>query len=362
MRNRTGCCMSVLSLGLFGYCASAQVAGYEVIDLGTLPSPADPKSYASAINDLHEIVGWAIDSLNQTHATIWLYCPNYGLAAGQWHDLTDMAGETEFGEAYDINMSGLVVGRQAVSTSSGSLRGYIWDVSSSPIVTTELDTLVGGATTQGFAAALNDASPAIVVGFAQTSGSCIGSSSRFEAFSYQYGDPPTTLTALGANPGDAFSMAPGVNNASPPRAAGRSTSAQCLTSPCESDQTAVNWTISGSPTLTTLPDNGAAYGAQAWGINDAGHSVGLALTATSSCLRHAAFWQTSASSPVDLGSMGISSIVESRAFRVNEAGASGEVTVVGGDTYNRLAYRWYRDSSSAWSGADLNTLISPLCG
>lgn len=361
MINRTGRYMGVLSLGIVAGCAFGQVAGYEVIDLGTLPSPADPKSDAWAINDRHEIVGWAIDSFYQTHATIWLYCPNYGLAAGQWHDLTDMAGETDFGEAYDINMSGLVVGRQTVSTSGWAPRGYIWDVASSPLVTTELDTLVGGATTEGFAAAINDASPAIVVGFAQASGSC-GFSPRYEAFSYQYGDPPTTLTALGANSGNFFSMASGVNNASTPRAAGRSTSEQCLITSCQNDQTAVDWAISASPTLTTLPDNGAAYGAQAWGINDAGHTVGLAITATSPCVAHAAFWATSSSSPVDLGSIGISSFIASRAFRVNEAGASGEVTVVGGDTDNALAYRWYRDGTGTWSGADLNSLISPLCG
>lgn len=362
MRTRTGCCAGVLSLGIFGGCAFGQVAGYEVIDLGTLPSPADPKSEAWAINDRHEIVGWAIDSLYQTHATIWLYCPNYGLAAGQWHDLTDMAGETDFGEAYDINMSGLVVGRQTVSTSGGWPRGYIWDVASSPVVTTELDTFAGGAATQGFAAAINDAIPAIVVGIAQASGYACFPNPPYVAFSYQYGDPPTTLVALGVNPGNSYSYASGVNNASPPRAAGRSTNEQCPFSACQPDASAVDWTVSGSPTLTTLPDNGAAYGASAWGINDAGHTVGLALTATSPCVQHAAFWATSSSSPVDLGSIGISSIFASRAVRLSEAGANGELTVVGGDLFNALAYRWYRDSAGAWSGVDLNTLISPLCG
>lgn len=130
----------------------AQVAAYEVIDLGALPSSADPKSGAWAINDRHEVVGWAIDPLFQTHAALWLYCPNYGLAAGRWHDLTVMGGETEFGEAFDINMSGLVVGRQTVSTSNGWTRGYIWDVGASPLVTTELGTFTGGAATEGLPA------------------------------------------------------------------------------------------------------------------------------------------------------------------------------------------------------------------
>lgn len=63
MINSTGRYTGVLSLGIVAGCAFGQVAGYEVIDLGTLPSPADPKSEAWAINDRHEIVGWAIDSL-----------------------------------------------------------------------------------------------------------------------------------------------------------------------------------------------------------------------------------------------------------------------------------------------------------
>ncbi len=351
----------LLSLELFGCCASAQVAGYEVIDLGTLPSPADPTSGTWAVSDRHEIVGWAIDSLAQTHATIWLYCPNYGLPPGEWHDLTAMASETDFGVAYDINRAGLVVGRQTVSTSSGVPRGYIWDVASAPVATTELDSFVGGSATVGFAAAINDASPAIVVGFVQARGSCMFIP-RCEAFSYQYGDPPTMLTALGTNPGDAFSMASGVNNALPRQAVGRSTSEECLMTSCQSDHTAVSWTISGAPSMTTLPDNGAAFGAQAWGINDAGHTVGFSLTATSPCIRHASFWATAASIPVDLGSIGVSSSFESRAFRLNEAGATGEITVVGGDNSSGRAYRWYRDGAGTWSGVDLNTRISPLCG
>ncbi|MFO0961414.1 MAG: hypothetical protein U0625_00755 [Phycisphaerales bacterium] len=362
MKIRSGWCVIALSSGLFVNCAMAQVAAYEVIDLGALPSSADPKSGAWAINDRHEVVGWAIDPLFQTHAALWLYCPNYGLAAGQWHDLTVMGGETEFGEAFDINMSGLVVGRQTVSTSNGWTRGYIWDVGASPLVTTELGTFTGGAATEGLACAVNDASPAIVVGVAQAPVDPCPNLRRNQAFSYTYGDPPMALTALGMNPGNGYSQASGVNNASPPRASGRSSDELCPIVTCRPDASAVLWTVSASPTLTTLPDGGAAYGAQAWGINDAGQSVGLAIQPGPWCLKHAAFWQTSTSAPIDLGSVGIGGAFESRAFRLNEASSSGEVTIVGADDFNVRAYRWYRDAVGTWTGVDLNLLISPLCG
>lgn len=362
MNFRSGWSVSGLTLALFAGCASAQVAAYEIIDLGGLPSPAAQESGAWALNDRHEVVGWARDAAYQVHATIWLYCPNYGLTAGEWHDLSDLAGETDTGDAFDINMSGLVVGRQAVSTSSGSWRGYIWNVAASPLVTTELGTFTGGATTEGIACAVNDASPAIVVGVAEAPDDPCQFHRRMQAFGYKQGDPPTTLTALGMNPGNGYSQASGVNNASPPRACGRSTDEKCPTLFCQPDASAVQWTVSASPTLTTLPDNGPGYGAQAWGINDAGQSVGLAIETGSSCLKHAAFWATPTSSPIDLGSVGIASSYESRAFRLNEVGPGGVVTVVGSELTNALAFRWFRDGSGSWTGVDLNTLISPLCG
>ena len=216
-----------LSLGALVSHAFAQVAGYEVIDLGTLPNSASPESSAWAINDRHEVVGWARDSNKTRHATLWLYCPNYGLVAREWHDLTAAAGESDDGEAFDMNMSGLVVGRQATSTSGGIWRGYLWDVAASPLSTVELETFISGANTQGFANAVNDASPAIIVGTAQASGGCLGSVSRNEAFSYRQGDPAWALTDLGANSSDYYSQATGVNNATPALATGRSTSELC---------------------------------------------------------------------------------------------------------------------------------------
>jgi len=351
-----------LSLGALVSHAFAQVAGYEVIDLGTLPNSASPESSAWAINDRHEVVGWARDSNKTRHATLWLYCPNYGLVAREWHDLTAAAGESDDGEAFDMNMSGLVVGRQATSTSGGIWRGYLWDVAASPLSTVELETFISGANTQGFANAVNDASPAIIVGTAQASGGCLGSVSRNEAFSYRQGDPAWALTDLGANSSDYYSQATGVNNATPALATGRSTSELCYSDSCQSDQEAVGWTLTSPPMMADLPDNGLSYGAQAWGINDAGHRVGIAVTAASPCERHAAFWASSSTAPVDLGSVGIASSHGSIAYRLNEQGTSGEATVVGGDTSIGLAWRWYRNSAGTWSGVDLNSLISPLCG
>ncbi len=354
-------CCALVTLGAPSSCANAQVSGYEVVDLGTLSSSADPRSGAWAINDRHEVVGWAIDQRSREHGAVWLYCDNYGLSARQWHDLTALVGETEFGQAYDINMAGLVVGRQTVSASSGTPRAYLWDLATSPPRATELGTLAGGATTQGFAAAVNDAIPPMVVGLSQTAGYC-GLFQRFEAFSYRYGDPPTTLLGLGTRPGDAFSMASGVNNAVPLRVSGRSTSEQCVLHACQSDHDAVEWELSASTTMTTLPDSGPAHGAQAWGINDAGDIVGLAHVGAMPCVIHATFWSPSGPSPIDLGSIGIGGSQRSRALRLNEEGSNGEVTVVGGDHSADRAYRWYRDSAGNWSGVDLNALISPMCG
>lgn len=364
MNTRIGRCrgalFGVLPLAVLAASAHAQVAGYDVIDLGVLPASTDPKSGAWAINDRHEIVGWATDASATSHAAIWLYCENYGLAAGVWHDLTILGGESDQGEAFDINMSGLIVGRQMVSTSSGVFRAFIWDVASSPFATTELGTFAGGATTSGFATAINDSDPAIVVGTAQAPGGCFGTQ-RFEAFSYKYGDSTAALTLLGSNSGDRYSAGSGVNNALPPQISGRSTDEHCQNSICRDDHDAVVWELAPSTLLTTLLDNGEEFGAQGWAINDAGHIVGFAHSATASCEWQAAYWETAASTPLNIGVIGLPASAESRAFRISEAGPMGEVTVVGDDHSDLHAYRWYRDDAGTWSGADLNDLISPLC-
>ncbi len=319
----------VIAIALLVWHAGAQVAGYEVIDLGTISSAPGEQSSAWAINDLHEVAGSVTDADGIRHAGLWLYCPNYGYSARQWYDLTAEAGETALGEAFDINMSGVIVGRQVVSTSYGVLRAFIWNVGLGPMEFIELGTFAGGPATAGIAAAVSDASPAIVVGQAESSEWCTGA--HHHAFMYHYGDRPSSLTLLGANGLDSYSIASGINNAVVPQAAGRSTSELCTNHWCIADQSAVRWELDVPPTLSALPTSGAGLGARAWGINDAGNVVGQAAVVASPCARHAAFWSSPSSAPVDLGSIGTLGSTLSIAYRVNEVASTGAVTVVGAD-------------------------------
>lgn len=358
--NQTGAaiCAGALMLA-WAVPASAQVASYQVFDLGTLPSASPAESQALAINDKHEVVGWSRDSVGQMHAVLWLYCPNYGLAHFTLHDLTDLAGYTLNGEATDINSAGLVVGGQTTASTS-LMSAFIWDLTSLPsLATVELNPLSGNIG-DSIAYGVSEVYPAIVVGTSPSdAGACRETVFQNHGFWYEQNTSPSAVNDVGAGSGT-YGEIRAVNSAFVPEAVGYWTSI-CGVTDCVPENVAADWAFGGSPALAAIPDNGPAYGAAALGLNESGHIVGIALTATSECIEHASFWSSSAATLVDLGAIGISGD-ESIAYKVTNAGPSGELTAVGSNLTLLNAWRWDRDSGGSWSGTNLNSKISPSCG
>jgi hypothetical protein len=340
--------------------AHAQVASYQVIDLGTLPGSSWHESNALAINDNHEIVGWARDSSGQTHATLWLYCPNYGLDAFTLHDLTDLAGLSLNGMAFDINNAGLTVGTQ-ITSSTYPAHAYIWDLATLPTLSSfELATL-STSYAEAIAYAVNESYPALVVGTSTTAnGACDEKALENHGFRWLEATSSSAVYDIGPTGGDDYAEVRDVNSEFVPKAAGFSTSV-CGQTSCIPEARGINWEIDSSVTLTNLPDNGTGYGSAAFGINESEHAVGLALTGDSPCLIHASFWSSPTATLYDLGGVGISGD-ESVAYKVTNAGSGGVLTAVGANLTSSDAWRWYKNSSGTWSGLNLNTAISSACG
>jgi probable HAF family extracellular repeat protein len=89
-------------------------------NLGTL---GREDSGAEAINALGQVVGYSVTPSEQPHGFLWLPAPAFGMPAGM-HDL-DTPGLSSF--AYDINMSGQVVGRWYTSPSSEDSHAFLWE-------------------------------------------------------------------------------------------------------------------------------------------------------------------------------------------------------------------------------------------
>jgi hypothetical protein len=241
------------------------------------------------------------------------------------------------------------------------MHAFLWDLASLPtLATVELATLSTNYD-ESIAYAVNDSSPAVVVGRSATGvTACEDPVVEYHGFRYLEGDPSSSVHDVGPSGGGADASVLDVNSAFAPTAIGTSSSV-CVVSACVPQARAINWTLSVSPTLTDLLDNGTAYGAAGYGVNESGYAVGLALTADSECIAHASFWSSSTATLVDLGAIGISTNA-SVAYKLTNAGGNGELTVVGTNLTLGSARRWYRDSGGIWTGADLNSMISPACG
>jgi len=91
---------------------SAQV--YDVVDLGTL---GGTNSYAQAINNQGQIVGYAHGSDNLSHAFFW--------EEGVMSDIGELAGHNS-ASAYDISEAGHIVGRSYHAATSSQYRACLW--------------------------------------------------------------------------------------------------------------------------------------------------------------------------------------------------------------------------------------------
>ncbi len=353
------CGLTLATTGAVCRVSAAQVAaGYQVIDLGLLPvSPSNGVSGALGINSLHEIVGFASGADGTNRAVVWLYCPNYGLAEFEFHNLSAMVGLNEYGDAIAINDSGLVVGRQINGTTHTKARW--WDLAALPtVVSQQLATFSSSSNSEGIAYAVNNANPPIVVGTAHTMNSCLF---QFESkpFKYSFGDPPTAIVSLPVVPGNNNTAARGVNSATPALAVGVGLN-QCFGDTCDDDWNAIGWSLVAPLSATPAPKP-APGGAVALAVNDLGALVGE-VWGPVNCTPQAAHWDSIASSAVVLGSISGSPVHQSRARALGNPTTNGEVIVVGDDRFLIRGVRWVRDSVGVWSTEDLNDLVSPLCG
>lgn len=147
-------------------------------DVGTL---GGDYSGAFAINARGEVAGMSTDADNRQRAFLW--------RGGLIQDLGAL-GDGDFGEAYDINDRGQVVGR---SGNPGNLRAFLWEDG----VMQDLGTLPGGGSSK--ALAINERG--------QVAGEAVAASGHFHAFLWQDG----VMRDLGTL-GGARSEALGIND------------------------------------------------------------------------------------------------------------------------------------------------------
>ena len=86
-------------------------AGYELVDLGTLPNPWAPVSYASGVNAVGLIVGSAYDSSYGIQAMIWRRAERGGFSMQTLPRFSD--GPNGYSGASGVNASGVIVGSSA---------------------------------------------------------------------------------------------------------------------------------------------------------------------------------------------------------------------------------------------------------
>jgi probable HAF family extracellular repeat protein len=105
--------------------------GGTAIDLGTICDPAGcgTVSFATEVNDAGEVSGYSYifsETITQSfHAFYWKDANSDGDSdPGEMQDLGTLGGQHSY--AYDINDSGLVVGRSETTAGSNATRAFIW--------------------------------------------------------------------------------------------------------------------------------------------------------------------------------------------------------------------------------------------
>ncbi len=209
---------------------------YEIIDLGTLTGFSGSVAYG--INASGQVVGWAEDAVDTSHAFLW--------SGGTMTDLGTLPGGTD-SAAYGINDSGQVVGW---SGSSGSF-SHAFLYSGGKM--SDLNTLPAGSDSS--ANGINDSGQ--VVGWGEPSGG------PYHAFLYSGG----TMIDLGALPGGTASEAYCIND-SGQVGGGSETSA------------GYDAFLYSGGTMTDLGTLPGGWESEAHGINDLGQVVGWSATST----------------------------------------------------------------------------------
>jgi hypothetical protein len=363
--------------------AAAQQPRYRVVDLEPLgfdPILDDtPGTYGTiAINNYGEVVFARVVD-DEVHAVVYLPEDAFGqtvLADGEILDLSVLDNDrSTIGAAWDINMSGQIVG-QIDGSVLGEGQAVAWQLGASikacPLGFHD-DTL---ADIWSIAYAINDASPPLVVGSGKYSGEfpqgCVDYKDRaFRAvFDFSLQCPEIVLEPLSPLVGsaDRATYAFDVNAA---KIAGYSLkeafAAHCENPSCNGDQDALTWPPLTNPSaLETFPSWLGGHDVR--GINDSGQLVGRGFDSESEedCLAHALFWEDDAPTtvPVDLGSeeYGVPAGDQTRALAINNRIS---LQVVGANMTAGRAFLWEQndDVPPDWDDAiDLQLQIDPNSG
>jgi len=294
------------------------------------------------MNDKGQIVGELIDSDGLNQAFIWLPQADYGLSAGM--NLLDAA--VNFNDpgivgtvAYDINDSGLAVGRVTTGTPPTIVtKPMIWDLAA--MNSSQLD-LPGSA-----AWAVNDDSIASIVGGAEIDHVSIPVQQPViqDAFLYEYGMTLYTLPTFGDRAAVAFAV---TDMGSP---AGRDVVGfqhcvsvfGCLSGTCTPEVDGARWP-NPSTNAGMLPVIDPSLDGRVVGRamnNSNGFIVGFGDDPNDNCRVRALFWKTPGSVPTLLPTLPGQPQDADDAFDIRETQPNGDLEVVGRSVLAERALLW----------------------
>jgi probable HAF family extracellular repeat protein len=250
-----------LGLGRLTVAAAAPVP----LDLGTL---GGSQSFATAINDSGQVVGWA-DTGTQLHPFLWT-------ATGGMTDLGTLGGSS--GVAVAINKNGQVVGNSY--NAGGAGEAFSWTAAGGMVNLGTLGGCSGGPPTQTCSSAtgVND--------FGQVVGTGYTAAGMQHAFSWTAAGGMVDLGTLGGP----YSSAAAVNNNG--QIVGSSYTAA-------GQGHAFLWSAAGG--MVDLGDMGTGQGSQGTALNDGGQVVGI-INSAFGRNQHAFSW-TAGGGMIDLGTL-----------------------------------------------------------
>jgi hypothetical protein len=324
-------------------------------------TPAPDSDGTIGINQKGQVVyGYVPSGGGNKRAWIWLpandasYVSGYNTAGVHELSISGIATPTV---ARDVNETGDVVGQGNGLGETANSYGTVWRLASSATPSTIGN--LGGSGPWSSAHAISDHSTPKVAGDSKASRNCTcsGSLPNQPVVRGFYMELGSSLVEL--DPGnETYSYARDIAKVSGQSSFYIGGFGRCASSngmACEFAVTNCNelfdakfWNNSTTPTdMTKLTSNDA----HARGVNVNGGSVGSSFTSGLNCRRHAVYWASSASSPVDLHDNLLSSGEASRAEAVNNL---SNPQVVGWNETSSRALLWEYNGSS-WSVLDLQS-------
>jgi uncharacterized membrane protein len=358
---------------------------HRIIDLGPIPAPSLLGLAENQINlfDRHNTFGinakgqvvFAFDADPglgvSVHAGLWLPNAAYGLAKG-FHDLHALAnppltpGQT-FSIANDINDEGIAVGLVGTGYSTG--HAYVWRIKDFvPATGIPVQDLHSTSGPNSVAHAINDASPAVVVG--STTFFCPEDDPYVRGFrrALDAAAMSELLPGVDSNQSWAFDA-----STTPLRIAGTDRGPNgdpcipVITAQCDPDRDALQWQAAMSFLPEVFPRLAAPSGAEARAINNAGQVAGVSLILYppppgGDCGFVAAVWGF-LPSPLNLNTVLPSAQLEdrTRAEGITDAGVLGRIKIVGSNQTANRGELWEHKTDGTLCAADLFNVTLP-CG